>query len=67
MHCGDSRSKKGQKRDEEDGLTMMPTSSGWDLLQWEGCWKWIRNGVAVLHVNLDGNVDDNGDDDDDRL
>ena len=38
-------------------------------IQWEGCWKWIRNGAAVLHVNLDGNDDDNGDnnaDDDDN-
>ena len=37
-------------------------------IQWEGCWKWIRNGAAVLHVNPDGNDDDNGDnnaDDDD--
>ena len=32
-------------------------------IQWEGCWKWIRNGAAVLHVNSDCNDDDNADDD----
>ena len=35
-------------------------------IQWEGCWKWIRNGAAVLHVNFDGNDDDNEDNGDDN-